>query len=50
MYIRDDKYNNAEAGGIREILSGLRKAVKDDAELLEKGISVFEMLYRSKAG
>lgn len=48
--IKDDKYQNADASGIGEILSGLRKAVKDDAELLEKGISVFEMLYRSKAG
>lgn len=48
--IRDDKYSNAESAGLEEILSGLRKAVKDDNELLEKGMSVFEMLYLSKAG
>lgn len=48
--VKDDKYNNAESRGIEEILSGLRKSVKDDTELLEKGMSVFEMLYRSKAG
>jgi len=48
--IKDDKYRNAEAAGLEEILSGLRKSVKDDTELLEKGMSVFEMLYVSKAG
>jgi hypothetical protein len=48
--IKDDKYSNAETVGLEEILSGLRKSVKDDTELLEKGMSVFEMLYLSKAG
>lgn len=48
--IKDDKYHNAEARGVGEILSGLRKSIKDDSELLEKGMSVFEMLYRSKVG
>ncbi len=48
--IKDEKYRNPEAAGIKEMLSGLRKAVKDDIELLEKGMSVFEMVYRSKAG
>jgi len=48
--IKDDKYGNAESAGLEEILSGLRKAVKDDHELLERGMSVFEMLYMSKAG
>ena len=48
--VKDDKYRNAESAGLEEILSGLRKAVKDDNDLLEKGISVFEMLYLSKAG
>lgn len=48
--IKDDKYRNAETKGLEEILSGLRKAVRDDAELLEKGISIFEMLYLSKKG
>jgi len=48
--IKDDKYRNPETRGLEEILSGLRKAVKDDTELLEKGMSVFEMLFLSKAG
>lgn len=48
--IKDDKYRNPETSGLGEILSGLRKSVKDDMELLEKGMSVFEMLYLSKAG
>ncbi|TAN42929.1 MAG: hypothetical protein EPN22_11170 [Nitrospirae bacterium] len=46
--IKDDKYRNPETKGLEEILSGLRKAVRDDAELLEKGIAIFEMLYLSK--
>ncbi len=45
--IRDGKYSNAEAAGIEEILTGLRKAERDDAVLLEKGMSIFEMLYLS---
>lgn len=48
--IKDDKYSNAESAGVEDILSGLRKAIKEDTELLEKGMSVFEMLYLSKAG
>jgi hypothetical protein len=48
--IKDDKYRNPETRGIEEILSGIRKAAGSDLETLEKGMSVFEMLYRSKAG
>jgi hypothetical protein len=48
--IKDDKYHNPETRGLEEILSGLRKAVKDDNKLLEKGMAIFEMLYMSKAG
>ncbi len=46
--IKDDKYRNAETKGLEEILSGLRKSAANDTELLEKGISIFEMLYLSK--
>ncbi|MBI5203577.1 MAG: chromate resistance protein [Nitrospirae bacterium] len=46
--IKDEKYKNPEALGIEEILTGMRKTSKNDAELLEKGINVFEMLYVSK--
>ena len=48
--IKDDKYRTPEAAGLEQILSGLRKAIKDDSDLLEKGMSVFEMLYLSKTG
>ena len=38
-----------KAKGIEDILSGIRKTVKDDHEALEKGMSIFEMLYIAKA-
>jgi len=43
--IRDDKYKAAEAKGLEDILSGIRKSAKNDTEALEKGMAVFEMLY-----
>ena len=46
--LKDDKYGNAAGSGIEEVLTGIRKTVKDDAEMLEKGIAVFEMLYQSR--
>ena len=46
--LKDDKYGNAEAAGVEEILSGIRKTAKDDNDALERGMSVFEMLYRSR--
>jgi len=46
--MRDDKYKAAEAKGLEDILSGIRKSAKDDSEALEKGMAVFEMLYISK--
>lgn len=42
---QDDKYRNPAAEGLREILEGIRKTVKDDHEALEKGMGIFEMLY-----
>jgi hypothetical protein len=45
--IKDEKFKNAEAAGIEEILTGIRKTAKTDAEALEKGMAVFEMLYAS---
>jgi len=47
--LKDDKFRTSEAKGIEDILSGIRKTAKDDHESLEKGISIFEMLYESKA-
>lgn len=46
--MRDDKFRNLEAKGIEEILQGIRKTTTDDKEAIEKGITVFEMLYASK--
>lgn len=45
--IKDEKFKNAEATGIEEILKGIRKTAKADAAALEKGMAVFEMLYAS---
>lgn len=47
---KDGKYRTPEAKGVEELLSGIRKTAKDDAEALEKGIALFEMLYASKSG
>jgi hypothetical protein len=46
--LKDDRYGNAAGSGIEEVLTGIRKTVKDDAEMLEKGIAVFEMMYQSR--
>jgi len=48
--MKDEKYKNPEVKGIEDILMGIRKTVKDDMECLEKGMTVFEMLYASKVG
>jgi hypothetical protein len=47
--LKDDKFRTPEAKGIEDILSGIKKTEKDDHEALEKGMSIFEMLYISKA-
>jgi hypothetical protein len=46
--MKDGKYNAPEAKGIEDILSGIRKTAKNDVETIEKGMTVFEMLYASK--
>lgn len=46
--IKDDKFISPEAKGIGEILLGIRKTGRDDKDILEKGMDVFEMLYISK--
>jgi len=47
--MKDEKYNAAEAKGLEDILTGIRMTTKNDAEALEKGMAVFEMLYVSKS-
>ncbi|MBC8414483.1 chromate resistance protein [bacterium] len=46
--IKDEKFSSPEAKGIGEIILGIRKTGKDDKDILEKGMAVFEMLYASK--
>lgn len=47
--IKDEKYSAAESKGLEDILIGIRKTAKDDADALEKGMAVFELLYVSKS-
>ena len=46
--MKDDKYKSAEAKGLEDILTGIRKTAGDDRDALEKGMQVFEMLYVAK--
>jgi hypothetical protein len=46
--VKDDKYGNPETAGVEEILAGIRKTAKNDADGLERGMAAFEMLYQSK--
>jgi hypothetical protein len=46
--LKDEKHPAPEARGIEELLNGIRKTVKADGEILEKGMALFEMLYASK--
>lgn len=46
--LKDEKYPAPEARGIEELLNGIRKTVKEDPKILEKGMALFEMLYASK--
>jgi len=47
--VRDDKYGKPETSGVEDILAGIRKTAKNDADGLERGVAVFEMLYASKS-
>lgn len=47
--MKDEKFKAAEARGLEDIITGIRKTAKDDREALEKGMDVFEMLYVSKS-
>ncbi|MBI5196876.1 MAG: chromate resistance protein [Nitrospirae bacterium] len=46
--LKDGVYAPQESRGIEEILRGIRKSSKDDSEILERGMEVFEFLYSSK--
>jgi len=45
----DDKFCNQEVDGLKGILEGIRKSTSEDAEALEKGMNMFEMLYLAKS-
>jgi len=47
--MKDYKYRAEEAKGLEEILTGITRSAKNDAEALEKGMEVFDMLYVSKS-
>jgi hypothetical protein len=47
--VKDDRYRRAEAAGVEEILEGVRRISSDDADALERGMAVFEMLYAAKS-
>jgi len=47
--LKDDKYAVPEAAAIGWLVDGLRQLFADDQELLEKGMTMFEALYRSFA-
>jgi hypothetical protein len=47
--VKDDRYRRAEAAGVEEILEGVRRISSDDADALEHGMAVFEMLYAAKS-
>jgi hypothetical protein len=46
--VKDDKYGKPETAGVEDILAGIRKTAKNDADGLERGMAAFEMLYQSK--
>ncbi len=47
--VKDDKYGRPETSGVEDILAGIRKTAKSDADGLERGMAAFEMLYQSKS-
>jgi hypothetical protein len=47
--LKDGKYKSPEAKGLEDILTGIRKTAKDDKDILDRGMAVFEMLYASRS-
>lgn len=47
--LNDEKFKNPAAEGLREILEGVRRTARDDHDALQKGMSIMEMFYASKA-
>lgn len=47
--VKDEKYAKPETAGVEDILTGIRKTAKNDADGLERGMAVFEMLYQANS-
>ncbi len=47
--LKDDRHHAVEAAGVEEILAGIVRIASDDADALERGMAVFEMLYAAKS-
>ena len=45
--LKDARYKPPEGPAIERLVEGLRQVVADDHELLERGMTIFEALYRS---
>ena len=48
--LKDQRFGRAEGPVVNGLVEGLRAAHADDAALLERGIELFETLYRGNAG
>ncbi len=46
--MKDNKFDAVEAKGLENILEGIRRTANNDHDALEKGMTIFEMLYASK--
>jgi hypothetical protein len=45
--LKEERYSEPEAPAVARLVDGLRRMHEDDAELLERGSSIFEALYQS---
>jgi len=45
--LKEEKYAVPEAASVGRLVDGLQQLYRDDRELLEQGITMFEALYRS---
>ncbi|QWR77936.1 chromate resistance protein ChrB domain-containing protein [Candidatus Magnetomonas plexicatena] len=46
--MKDGKYRSVESAGVEKIISGMRKRVKTDEDLVNKATEIFDFLYESK--
>jgi hypothetical protein len=46
--VEDGRYRRPEAPGLRAVLDGVRRTARDDADALERGMMVFELLFAAR--